>query len=72
MKKSGYESQTQYIEVHNKEHQIDAQRLDITLRETSSERADLQRMLRQYMHKVSSYKYKHFISLKISFSINYW
>jgi len=48
VKKPGYESQTKYINVHNKEHQTDAQRLDFTLQSTSSERLDLQRMLRQF------------------------
>jgi len=48
VKKPGYESQTQYINVHNKEHQTDAQRLDFTLQSTSTERLDLQRMLRQF------------------------
>lgn len=53
VKKPGYESQTQYISIHNKEHQADAHRLDFTLQTTSAERLDLQRMLRQYMNKVN-------------------
>ncbi len=52
VKKPGYETQVQYVKVHNKDQQTDAQRLDFTLQATSSERADLQRMLRQYMNKV--------------------
>jgi carboxypeptidase E len=51
VKKPGYETQIQYVKVHNKDQQTDAQRLDFTLQATSSERADLQRMLRQYMNK---------------------
>jgi len=52
VKKPGYETQTQYVKVHNKDLQTDAQHLDFTLQATSSERADLQRMLQQYMNKV--------------------
>jgi carboxypeptidase E len=49
VKKPGYESQTQYVNVHNKEHQSHAQRLDFTLQSASSERVNLQRMLKHYM-----------------------
>ncbi len=52
VKKPGYESQTQYVNVHNKEHQSHAQRLDFTLQSASSERVNLQRMLKHYMSKV--------------------
>jgi len=51
VKKPGYETQVQYIEVHNKDQQDHAQRLDFTLQSATSERADLQRMLRQFMNK---------------------
>jgi hypothetical protein len=52
VKKPGYESQTQYIDIHHKENQINADRLDFTLQTSSSERLDVQRMLRQYIDKV--------------------
>jgi hypothetical protein len=52
VKKVGYESQTQYIEVNNKQHQMEAQRVDFTLQSVSSEQIDLRRMLRQFMNKV--------------------
>jgi len=52
VKKPGYESQTKYIKVNNKEHQSDAQRVDFTLQSSSSEQVDLRRMLKQYMDKV--------------------
>jgi len=52
VKKDGYESQTQYIEVNNKQHQMNAQLVDFTLQSVSSEQIDLRRMLQQYMNKV--------------------
>jgi len=55
VKKPGYESQTQYIKIHNKNQQSQAQRLDFTLQTTSTERADLQRLLRQYLDQVNSH-----------------
>jgi len=51
VKKEGYETQTQYISVHNKEHQVEAQRIDFILQSTSSERLNLQHMLRQFINK---------------------
>jgi len=51
VKKSGYETQVQHIKIHNKDQQSHAQRLDFTLQSVSSERVDLERMLRQFMHK---------------------
>jgi carboxypeptidase E len=51
VKKTGYETQIQYIKVHNQKQQGHAQRLDFTLQSASSERVNLQRMLRQYMNK---------------------
>ncbi|CAF1465586.1 unnamed protein product [Adineta steineri] len=50
VKKPGYESQTKYIKVHNKEHQTNAQKVDFTLELLSAERQDLQRMLKHYMN----------------------
>lgn len=49
VKSPGYETQTKYIEVHNKPHQTNAQRLDFILRPITSERINLQRLLRQYL-----------------------
>ncbi|CAF1387591.1 unnamed protein product [Rotaria sordida] len=49
--KPGYESQIQYVDIHNKEHQTNAQRLDFTLQSVSSEQFNLQRMFRNYMNK---------------------
>jgi ribosomal protein S4E len=51
VKKAGYETQVKYIKVHNKDQQVNAQRIDFTLQTISSERADLQQMLRQFMNK---------------------
>lgn len=51
VKKPGYESQTQYVNVQNKEQQTDAQHLDFTLRSSTPERVNLERMLRQFMYK---------------------
>jgi len=51
VKKSGYETQVQYIEIENEQDQINAQRLDFTLHEASSDRLDLQRMLKQFVYK---------------------
>jgi len=47
--KPGYEKQTKYVDVHNKEQQVDAQRVDFTLKPASSERRDLRRMLSQFI-----------------------
>ena len=52
VKKPGYESQTQYVHVHNQAHQIHAQRLDFTLQSISSRRFELRRMLKQFMNEV--------------------
>jgi hypothetical protein len=52
VKKKGYESQIQYIEVNNKDHQINAQRVDFILQPASSEQTELRRMLGQFMNKV--------------------
>ncbi len=52
VKKTGYETQIQYITVHNQKQQGHAQRLDFTLQSASSERVNLQRMLRQFINKV--------------------
>jgi carboxypeptidase E len=51
VKKAGYETQIQYIKVHNQNQQGHAQRLDFTLQSASSERVNLQRMLRQFINK---------------------
>jgi len=51
VKKPGYETQIQYIKIHNKDQQSHAQRLDFTLETVSTERINLERMLRQYMNK---------------------
>jgi len=51
VKKVGYESQTQYIEINNKQHQMEAQHVDFTLQSVSSEQIDLRRMLGQFMNK---------------------
>ncbi|CAF3098469.1 unnamed protein product [Rotaria sp. Silwood2] len=50
--KPGYESQIQYVKIHNKEHQTNAQRLDFTLQTASSERISLQQILRKHMNNV--------------------
>lgn len=53
VKKSGYGSEVQFIDVHNKDQQKSAERVDFTLRTVSSDRANLKQMLRQFMEKVS-------------------
>lgn len=52
VEKQGYETQTQFIKVNNKEHQSNAQQIDFILPKASSEQADLRRMLRKFMNKV--------------------
>ena len=52
VKKPGYETETQYITVHNQDHQSSAQRVDFVLQSTSSDRINLQQMLRKFLDKV--------------------
>lgn len=73
VEKPGYDSQSQYVEVNNKEHQSDAQRLDFVLQSASSEQADLRRMLRKFMNKVCHYNSSSFyLFISLYFRINYW
>lgn len=51
VKKPGYKTEVQYIDVENKAHQQDAPRVDFTLRASSIEREDLQRMLKRFMNQ---------------------
>ncbi len=52
VKSLDYETQTQYVTVHNKPNENDAQRLDFVLQPTSNERIQLQRVFKQYLDKV--------------------
>jgi len=52
VKSPDYQTQTQYVTVHNKPNENDAQRLDFVLQPTSNERIQLQRVFKQYLDKV--------------------
>ena len=52
VKSEGYETQTQYVNVHNKANQNNAQRLDFILESASNERLQLQQLFRRYLDKV--------------------
>lgn len=51
VKKAGYKTQSQTIDVHNQVGQHHAQRLDFVLKPASSERASLQQIFRRFMNK---------------------
>lgn len=52
VKKPGYKTQKRLIHVHNQHHQVDAQRVDFVLHQTSSDEQQILRMLNRYMNKV--------------------
>ncbi len=52
VKSEGYETQTQYVNVHNKANQNNAQRLDFILESASNERLQLRQLFRRYLDKV--------------------
>ncbi|CAF2789085.1 unnamed protein product [Rotaria sp. Silwood2] len=50
----GYETQTRYVQVHNKPNQNNAKRLDFILQRASIKRVNLRRMLRKFFDTVKS------------------